>query len=92
MLVEGREPVLIFLLHDPAYPLLNLVFYLKLYLCFVLHNYCKNKKENLPKQNRISALSFKKRSQPSTSFLSYGEKVNENKAISIINTFILYFE
>ena len=38
-----------------------------IYSCFVLHNYCENKKENLPNQNLMSALRFEKRVQPSTS-------------------------
>ena len=63
-----------------------------IYLNFVLHNYCQNKKENLPDQNLMSALSSEKRTQPSTSSLSYEEKMNENKTISIRNTFTLYFE
>ena len=63
-----------------------------IYLNFVLHNYCQNKKENLPDQNSMSPLSFEKGAQPSRSSLSYGERVNENKPISIRNTFTLYFE
>ena len=63
-----------------------------IYSCFVLHNCRENKKENLPNQNLMSALSFEKGGQPSTSSLSYGERVNENKAISIRNTLTLYFE
>ena len=101
ILVEGRDPVPVFLLGDPAYPLLPILmkefsgggrnekekfFSYKLYSsripiensfgrlkaqfkclqramdvkldtlpqviysCFVLHNYCENKKENLPNQ------------------------------------------
>ena len=61
-----------------------------IYLNFVLHNYCQNKKENLPDQNSMSPLSFEKGAQPSTSSLSYGESVNENKPISIRNTFVLW--
>ena len=56
-----------------------------IYLCFVLHNYFKKKKENLPSQNLMPALNFEKSAQPSASCLSYGERVNENKAISIRN-------
>ena len=41
--------------------------------CFVLHNYCEKKKENLPDQNLMSALSSEKRAQSSASSLSYGE-------------------
>ena len=63
-----------------------------IYSCFVLHNHSENKKENLPDQNLMSAPSFEERVQPSTSSLSYGERVNENKAISIRNTLTLYFE
>ena len=63
-----------------------------IYSCFALHNYCKNKKENLPDQNLMSALSFQKRTQSATISLSYGERVNENKAISMRNTLTLYFE
>ena len=63
-----------------------------IYSCFVLNNYRENKKENLPDQNVMSALSFKKRAQRSISSLSYEESVNENKAISIRNTLTLYFE
>ena len=62
------------------------------YSCFVLHNYCENKKENLPNQNLMSALSFEKKAQPSTSSLSCGERVNENNAISVRNPLTLYFE
>ena len=53
-----------------------------IYWCFVLHNYCDNKNENLPYQ----------RVHPSASSLSYGEKVNENRAISFRNTLTKYFE
>ena len=63
-----------------------------IYLCFILQNYCDNMKENLPDQNLMSALSFEKSAQPSTSSLSYGERVNENNAISISNSLTLYFE
>ena len=63
-----------------------------LYSCFVLHNYCENKKENLPDQNLMSALSFDKRVQPSTSSLCYEERVNENKTIFLRNTLTSYFE
>ena len=63
-----------------------------IYWCFVLHNYCENKKENVHDQNLMSALSFEKRVHPSASSLSYGEKVNENKVISVRNTLTLYLE
>ena len=63
-----------------------------IYLCFILHNYYENKKENLPDQNLMSALSFEKTAQSLTISLTYGERVNENTAISIRNTLTLYFE
>ena len=63
-----------------------------IYWCFVLHNYCDNKNENLPYQNLMSVLRFEKRVHPSASSLSYGEKVNENRAISFRNTLTKYFE
>ena len=40
----------------------------------------------------MSALSFQKRTRPATISLSYGERVNENKTISMTNTLTLYFE
>ena len=49
-----------------------------IYSCFVLHKYCEDKKEDFPDQNLMSVLSFEKKAQTSTSFLSYGERVNEN--------------
>ena len=63
-----------------------------IYLCFILHNYYENKKENLPDQNLMSALSFEKTAQSLTISLTYGERVNENTAISIRNTLTLHFE
>ena len=63
-----------------------------IYLCFILHNYYENKKENLPDQNLTSVLSFEKRAQLLTISLTCGEGVNENTAISIRNTLTLYFE
>ena len=63
-----------------------------IYSCFVLHNYCENKKEILPDQNLMTALSFEERAQPSIGSLSYGERVNENKVIFIRNTLTLYCE
>ena len=49
-----------------------------IYSCFVLHNYCEDKKEDFPDQNLMSVLSFEKKAQTSTSSLSYRERVNEN--------------
>ena len=40
----------------------------------------------------MSVLRFEKNVQPSTSSLSYGEKVNENKTISVRNTLTLNFD
>ena len=53
------------------------------YSRFVVHNYFENKKENMPDQNLMSALSFEKKAQPSTSSLCYGERVDEIKAVSV---------
>ena len=53
------------------------------YSRFVVHNYFENKKKNMPDRNLMSALSFEKKAQPSTSSLCYGERVDEIKAVSV---------
>ena len=60
--------------------------------CFVLHNYCENKNENLHDQNLMPGISFEKRTQPSISSFSYRERVNKYNAIFIRNALTLYFE
>ena len=44
--------------------------------CFLLHNYCEMKKEEVPEQNILSSLNDEKRAQPSAKSLGYKDVVN----------------